>query len=120
MEEKYIKLMEKQNRIMRLIAVLMVLIFVVVVGAVAIMGPKLNKALDDTNTAVAKMETMVSELEEADLPGLINDTRKLVDQSNQGVGEAVEKIDALDIQSLNDAIAGLKAVVEPLSKLFGR
>lgn len=119
MDEKYIKLLEKQNKLMRLIASLMVVIFVIVAVSVAIIVPKFNKALNETTAAVTKMDTIVSQLEEADLPSLVKDTKTLVEQSNTGVSEAVIKLNEIDIQALNDAIVGLKSVVEPLAKLFG-
>ena len=117
MDDKYFELLKKQNRLMKVIAGLLVAIFVVMVGTIGIMGPKLNKAIEETNTAVSKLDQVVTELDEADIAGLVKDTKSVVEQSNTGVSEALTKIEEIDIKSLNDAIASLKAVVEPLSKL---
>ena len=117
MDDKYFELLKKQNRLMRVIAGLLIAIFVVLVGTIAIMGPKMNKAVNETSTAVAKLDKVVTELEDADIAGLVKDTKALVEQSNAGVSDALTKLEEIDIKSLNDAIASLKAVVEPLSKL---
>ena len=44
----------------------------------------------------------------------------LAQTSEEGMAEALEKISALDIESLNEAIRDLQAVVEPMARLFGR
>lgn len=42
-----------------------------------------------------------------------------VQQSLQELQQALEKLNSLDFEGLNQSIADLQAIVEPLSKLFG-
>ena len=44
----------------------------------------------------------------------------LIVQSSEALAQAMEKIDRMDIDSLNQAIQNLKDVVEPMADFFGR
>ena len=54
-----------------------------------------------------------------DFSGLF-DEQGLVVQSSEALSEAMEKIESMDIKSLNEAIRNLGEVVEPLANFFGR
>lgn len=72
-------------------------------------------------TVLSNLETVTEELAAADLEGLVSDVDSLVSTSQEGVENALEKLNAIDIQTLNQAIADLSEVVEPLAnfaKLF--
>ena len=97
------------------------------------------KVLPDLQTAVAQAETVLtnlegvtSELAKTDLgnmvenvdglvknvDGLIQDVGKLVHTSQDGVEHTMEKIDAIDFETLNKAIEDLSKVIEPIAKFF--
>ena len=77
------------------------------------------------NTVLADLETVTSDLAEADLEEMVGNVNGLVDQSREGVAVAkegvelaVDKINAIDIDTLNQAIKDFSDVVEPLAKFF--
>ena len=49
---------------------------------------------------------------------MVENVDKLVVTSQDGVTQALEKINTMDIEALNKAIANLSAVVEPMAKFF--
>ena len=69
---------------------------------------------------LTNLETVTEELAEADISGMVAEVDTLVDSSQIGVEQALEKINAIDIDTLNKAIANLSKIVTPLAKLVER
>lgn len=66
------------------------------------------------------LEVVTEQLAQADIAGMVSDVDTLVSGSQQGVEQALEKINAIDITTLNKAIQDLSSIVTPLAKLIGR
>lgn len=71
-------------------------------------------------TVLTNLESVTSELAEVDLSSMVRNVDALVSDSQEGVKEALDKINSLDIASLNRAISDLSAVVKPLADFFNR
>lgn len=71
-------------------------------------------------TVLSNLETASASLAQADLSGMVSNVDTLVKDSQEGLGQALEAINSIDIEALNTAIANLSAVVEPLASFFGR
>ncbi len=71
-------------------------------------------------TVMDNMEQVTTELATADITGMLKDMDTLVTTSEEGMGEALKKVTDIDIDSLNEAIKDLGAIVAPLAKLLGR
>lgn len=74
-------------------------------------------------SVLTNLETVTQELAAADLEGLVTDVNGLVSTSQTGVEQALDKLNAMDMDTLNKAIEDLSKVVEPLAKfagMFGR
>jgi len=94
--------------------------------------PKLLSVVETTetlavraNTVLSDLELVTSDLARADLAQMVDNVTDLAEQSGEGVAMAkdgvalaVEKIDAIDIDTLNQAIRDFSDVVEPLAKFF--
>lgn len=77
---------------------------------------------DQAETIMDNMETVTQALADADLGTMVENVNALAAESQTIVSEAMEKLDTIDIDTLNKAITDLSDVVEPLakvSKLFG-
>lgn len=72
---------------------------------------------DQAAVVLGNLETVTQELAQADLSGMVANVDQLVTSSQDGVAQALEKINTMDIEELNKAIANLSDVVEPLAKL---
>lgn len=71
-------------------------------------------------TVLTNLESVTSELARVDLGSMVSNVDALVTDSQEGVSQALDKINQLDISSLNRAIADLSAVVKPLADFFSR
>ena len=74
--------------------------------------------IDQTAIVVDNVENITADLAAVDIQGMMDNVNSLVVTSEASMEEAVEKIEDIDFDSLNQAIQDLQAVVEPLSKLF--
>ena len=69
------------------------------------------------DTVLTNLETDTRELAAADLEGLVTDVNGLVTTSQEGLEGALEKMNAIDLDTLNKAIEDLAKIVEPLAKV---
>lgn len=76
--------------------------------------------VDQTASIVDNLDKITTELAENDFNAMIKNIDSLVVASESSMIEAAEKLEAIDIESLNKAIGDLQAVISPLSKLFRR
>ena len=68
-------------------------------------------------TIMDNMETVTQALADADLGSMVENVNALAADSQSVVSEAMEKLDTIDIDTLNKAITDLADVVEPLAKV---
>ena len=66
------------------------------------------------------LQTVTDELTQVDMAGMVSNVDALVTSSQSAVTQATEKLEAIDIEALNDAIADLPSVVGPLADLAER
>ena len=130
MEEKLdlqIKLLKKQNFWLRLRGIISLVICAILIAAGVYLYPIVNEAATQiteiagqADTAIEDLEQIAEDLNNADISGLMENTQNLVDESTVTVETALQKIEEIDIETLNSAINGLNSVVTPLAKLFGK
>ena len=99
--------------------------FIVLLLVVVRILPQLQEAVGQAETVLNNLESVTSELANADLTGMVKDIDALVanvdglvSTSQEGVTEAVGKINAINFEALNDAIKDLSEVIEPIAKFF--
>ena len=87
--------------------------------------PQLQKAAVQAETVLSNLETVTTELAQADLSGmvenvdaLVNNVDGLVGTSQTAVEQTMTKINAVDFDALNEAIKDLSDVIEPIAKFF--
>lgn len=73
----------------------------------------------DWDNVVSNLEQITDELAKADLAGMAQDISSLVGTAQEGIEEAVDKLNAIDLEALNKAIQDLQAVIEPLADFVG-
>lgn len=69
-------------------------------------------------TVLTNLEAVSAELKDADLAEMVENVDSLVTSSQEGLEQALEKINTMDIETLNTAIKNLSAVIDPLAKFF--
>lgn len=87
--------------------------------------PQLQEAVLQTETVLANLESVTTELAQSNLSGMVENVDLLVANvdglvgtSQAGVEQAMEKLNAIDFDALNDAIEDLSDVIEPIAKFF--
>lgn len=89
-----------------------------VIGDVETVTAELAQA--DWEGLVEDMEAVSQQLAAADLGGIVQEVNGLVQTSRTGVEETMKKLNAIDFDTLNEAIRDLSDVVEPLAKFANK
>lgn len=76
--------------------------------------PQLVAVLDQTKTVLNNLEQATDQIARMDLVGMAENVEELVSSGQ----EAMQTLSGVDLETLNQAIADLAAVVEPLRKIF--
>lgn len=123
-EELQTKYAKKQGRVVALAALFCVAIMIGVGILVLSVLPKIVTLLDQANTIAVQADDVMKDLNvvtkqlaQADITGMIDDVGSLVVESEESINEAMQKVNAMDIDGLNKAIKDLGNVVEPLAKM---
>ncbi len=114
-QEKYAR---KQYRMSQLTALVSVIILAVVLYAATALIPRINTTFQNLDLIMEDLNTITSELAKADLEKMINDVDHLVVNSEENIQNALQKINAIDIDTLNNAISSLNDAVTPLANFF--
>ena len=111
----------------RITAVASIITLVIVIAGAAFVVPCLMKFSPALEAASASIDSAAKQVIDADLPelsrnidALVSSSRTAVNNANDAASAALEKIEALEIEKLNDAISDLSAIVKPLARLLGR
>lgn len=120
--------LEKQNRLARwqliLTAVLMTSCIILallvfdLLPKVQELIPAIQNLIVQVETTLTDLQTITTQLAEADLKGMVDNVDQLVGSSQIAVEETMNKMNALDLNTLNKAIKDLAAVIEPMAKFF--
>lgn len=98
----------------------MLLVVLSVVPQVQQVAVQIQALGSQAESVLTNLEDVTSKLAQVDLASMVNNVDLLVSDSQEGVKQALDKINELDITSLNQAIADLSSVVKPLADFFGR
>ena len=93
-----------------------VMALTLVISAVFVV-PSLNRAADSIAQVSGQLEEL--QLQDLELAETLKDIDEFVITSEKGVQKTIEKLDAVDLEKLNEAIEALRNVVEPLRRIFG-
>ena len=112
-------------RIMGVAAVVAVACFAGIFFLIKDFLPQIGAIITEIPGVVAQMEVVLSNLEvvtteltAVDFAGMVEGVNTLVASGQIGLQETVSKLNAIDFEALNRAIATLTEVIEPLAKFF--
>ena len=98
----------------------MLLAVLSVVPQIQQIAGQVMKLGNQAETVLQNLDDVTGKLAQVDLGSMVSNVDSLVTESQAGVKQALDKINELDIDSLNRAIGDLSAVVKPLADFFGR
>lgn len=128
---KQTELLEKQTAWIKKQTIIISVLMLIVAIALLVLSVQVGGVLEEANSAIAEITVLTHELntvlEESHITELLNNANALIEESGDALTQALEEVDgalatvsAIDIETLNEAIADLKKVIEPLARLFGR
>lgn len=82
--------------------------------------PQLELLAAQMELVLTNLEAITGELEKLDMTAMVDNINALVTTSQSGVEDALEKINEIDIDTLNQAVKDLAAVVQPLADFVKR
>lgn len=89
--------------------------------------PKLQETAVQAEAVLTNLETVTTELANVDLNSmvqnvdtLVTDVDGLVGTSQVGIEQAMEKLNAIDFDALNEAIKDLSDVIDPIARFFNK
>lgn len=101
-------------------AVCCVVIFVAVLNIL----PQVNSILPQTDAIMTRLNTVMGDVEQIsgelaalDMEGMVSDVDALVVTGQESLEQVMEKLNAVDFETLNKAIVDLAAVIEPLARV---
>ena len=113
------------TRIQCIAAVLAVACFAGIYFLIKDFLPQISAIITEIPGVVAQMESVLSNLElvtkeltTVDFAGMIEGVNALVATGQAGLEETVVKLNSIDFEALNKAIATLTEVIDPLAKFF--
>jgi len=112
---------KKQVGLARLQCLLSGLAAAALIAAAAIcctLLPQMKALAAEMETVMVNLTSVSEELEAADLEGLVKDVDALVITGEQSMEQTMNKLNAIDIDTLNRAIENLADVIEPLARFF--
>ena len=118
-ERTYLK---KQLNMMKALMFAMAGIFLVLLISVSVLVPKLVVTLDNANVALEQISYMAEQIvftaEQVD--EVLGSAKILVEESGEGITKALENMNSIDFEKLNQSIDDFNKVISPLSSFFGR
>ena len=87
--------------------------------------PEIRTSVTQAETVLSNLEDVTTELAKMDLgtmvenvDGLVKNVDDLVTTSQRGVEQTMDKINAIDFETLNKAIEDLSEVIAPIANFF--
>ena len=102
-----------------IIAIASALTFLVVLICALVIVPKAINLIGTAQATLDNMQTVSENLKELQLSETIQSIDGNTSRAMQDVSDSMEKIESLNIESLNQAIMDLSRSVENLNSLFG-
>lgn len=108
------------SRIQCIFSILSAVCCIVLLVTVLQFLPQLELLASQAQQVLTNLEAVTAELEKLDLTEMVENINSLVTTSQTGVEEALDKIDSINFDALNQAVEDLAAVVQPLADFVKR
>ena len=118
---------EKTNRQKVITNVLVCVFMVAAAGSCIAICVMLGQLIPQINQVITQMQEVLANLEETsdqlarlDLETMVTNVDSLAIYAQQSLQQTMEKLNALDFETLNKAIGDLAKVIEPLAKFVDK
>lgn len=107
--------LQKQLNMMKALMIAMAGIFIMILITVLVLVPKATETLQNANVALEQISYTAQQMDT-----VFESAQTLVEDSSEGVTMAIEAMNSIDFEGLNQSIEDLGKVVSPLSNFFSR
>lgn len=111
-EKRYLK---KQLFLLKLSMLSTTGIFITLLMAIIILVPRITTTLTEVNLAIGQISNTMVQVEE-----VFESVKRLVEESEEGLGIAIDSMNSIDFKGLNQSITDLGNVVSPLADFFSK
>ena len=111
--------LKKQLFVTRILAAAGCVLAAAVIAVFLLIVPPMLQIISQGQETLVEATDTLQTAQGTDIQTLF-DENGLVWQSSEALSQATEKLNRMDIESLNSAIRDLGAVVEPLAEFFGK
>ena len=108
----------KLTRFVCIFALIAALCCICTIGLVCNVLPQIQSVITQMQTVLGNLEEATAQLSVMDFTGMVENVEALVTTAQEGLNETMGKLNTIDFDTLNKAIADLAKVVEPMSKLM--
>lgn len=116
-QEKYARRQYYMSMISAICSIAALCIVIYMVGSLM---PQVNTLLTDVQSTMTNVQKITTDIAAIDLEGMAGDVDSLVKTTEGSIGDAMIRLNSVDFEGLNRAIADLESIVAPLASLFGR
>lgn len=82
--------------------------------------PQVNQILTQTRTILGNLEEASRQMQQLEMETMVNNVNSLAVYAQQSLQQTMDKLNTLDIETLNKAINDLAQVIEPLAKFVAK
>lgn len=107
--------LKKQLNMMKALAFAMAGVFLMLLVTAAFLVPKITVTLHKADVCLEQISYTAGQVDE-----VFESVELLVEDSSEGVAQALDNMNSIDFEKLNQSIDDLNQVVSPLSSFFGR
>ena len=110
---------KKQTLLAYVRTIASLLALVVIVAALVLFAPQILNTVDHIDSTLARVDSMVSEADDtiSSIKETIGSASGTSTEGLEGLADAIEKINSIDFDTLNESINSLQEVVSGLSRL---
>lgn len=111
--EQQLAVMKKQLGLSRILAGAAGVVAIALLVAVFLVVPQLVRSL-------SRADRLLGDLEKANLVETVQSINDLAEGSQVEISQTLDKLNQVDLNSLNEAIRNLESATRPLADLFGK
>ena len=108
-----VDLQKKGSRRAALAVIISAFAAAILLAAAIILVPRTVSMINDTNRLVTEALGAVENIDK-----VVRDASGLIEENAEGITDAIQRVDAVDFESLNDSIKSLSDILTPLANFF--
>lgn len=117
-----LKSQKRDTRNEKISAIANVLLCLLLLIAMAVLLPRILGVISQADQTLSQVQLTVDQAQQSlrKIDTLVQNTDTIVEENTDTVAEAMQKLNQVDLESLNSSISSLSAILEPLAAFFSR